>query len=83
MSQERVPKVLVQLQSDVNVITVRSIALSRSLGSLIEVLANNDVLDEYEFGLAFGEFSKSLTHFADSLEAFERRAAELGDRNNE
>ena len=83
MSQERVPKALIHLQNDVNVITVRSIALSRSIGGLIEFLANNETLDAYEWGLSFGEFSKSLVLFTDALETFERRAAELGDKNNE
>lgn len=86
MSQERVPKALVHLQNDVNVITVRSIALSRSVGGLIEFLANSEepnLLGAYEWGVKFGEFSKSLTQFADALEVFERRAAELGERDDE
>lgn len=83
MPQEKLTKTLMQLQGDANIITLRSISLSKSLGELIELLASSEGLDGFEFGDKFAAFSISLTLFADSLESFEKHAAGFGESNNE
>lgn len=83
MPQEKLLKTLRTMQSDINVMTVCGIALNRQVAALIELFTTDEQVEAEDFVLRYHNFATALSTFADSLDAFESHAEDLGGANDE